>query len=480
MNRNFAVILIICSLFSLGIFGFMPNHSAGSSFTHVDSIAPPNFKAKDHKGKSVVSTSGVITFTTGLDNDYYQVDSNNKLVYFYVETKLAKLLNAPVKRTPLNISIVIDRSGSMQGIKMGYAKKAAKGIIDVLEPTDYVSIVMYDNSIDSVQEPVLAVNKDLIKNKIDKITPRGSTNLWGGTERGYEYVQKNYKPGFINRVLLISDGLANVGITDSIKIRQNVQKFKDESGITLSTFGVGLDYNETLMTDMAETGAGNYYFIDAPEKLVSILDKELNGMLNVIAKNAEINIKLPRGVSIQKSYPIRFRQNGDVVIFRLLDLFAEEIKGTLITFKLDDRINVPLRFNTTLSYTDVMDDKIKTVTNLNILAPIKIVDAYLTHFNKMVIEQTVLFTANENMELAMQRADRGDFDGASSIIRENSQFMKSNVYYTRNSIELQKMDSTNAIYFDKLAKARKMNTDSVKKMQKTSREDNYQLRNKKQ
>jgi Ca-activated chloride channel family protein len=464
----------------MAISAFMPNRSALPSFIGSDSVTPPNFKAKDHKGKSMVSTSGVITFTTGLDNDFYQVDSNNRTVFFYIETRLAKLLNAPKTRTPLNISIVIDRSGSMQGIKMGYAKKAAKGIIDHLEPTDFVSIVMYDNSIDSVQEPIQPINKELIKSKIDKITPRGSTNLWGGTERGYEYVQKNYKPGFINRVLLISDGLANVGITDSIKIRQNVLKFKDENGITLSTFGVGLDYNETLMTDMAETGAGNYYFIDAPEKMVTILDQELNGMLNVIAKNAEINIKLPHGVSIQKSYPIRFRQNGDVVTFRLLDLFAEETKGTLITFRLDDHITTPLKFNTTLSYTDVMDDKMKSVTNANILTPNKSVDAYLTHFNKMVIEQTVLFTANENMEMAMQRADRGDYDGASSIIRENGQFMKSNVYYTRNSIELQKMDSTNSIYFDKLSKARKMNIDSVKKMQKTSREDNYQLRNKKQ
>src|SRR4051794_15545154 len=81
-----------------------------------DTTGPVIFRAKDHKGKNEVSTSGVISFATGLDNDTYLVDSTNKIIYFYVETRLAKLLNLPVKRTPLNISIVIDRSGSMQGV----------------------------------------------------------------------------------------------------------------------------------------------------------------------------------------------------------------------------------------------------------------------------------------------------------------------------------------------------------------------------
>ena len=122
-----------------------------------------------------------------------------------MELKLEKLLNPPVIRTPLNISIVVDRSGSMQGIKMGYAKKAAKAIIDHLQPTDYVSIVMYDNAVDSVQVPTTVSDKDLIKSKIDRITPRGATNLWGGTDKGYDFVRRNYKSGYINRVLLISD-----------------------------------------------------------------------------------------------------------------------------------------------------------------------------------------------------------------------------------------------------------------------------------
>ena len=98
---------------------------------------------------------------------------------------------------------------------MGYAKKAAKGIIDQLKPDDIVSVVMYDTYVDTVQSPTNVIDKEKIKARIDRITPRASTNLWGGAEQGYQYVQKNYKPGHINDVLLISDGNENIALKNS-------------------------------------------------------------------------------------------------------------------------------------------------------------------------------------------------------------------------------------------------------------------------
>jgi Ca-activated chloride channel family protein len=458
-------------------FGFRP-YSGAVSFYHADTAAPVVFKAKDHKGKNTLSTSGVISFTTGLDNDNYLVDSFNKKIYFYVETKLAKLINLPLKRTPLNISIVIDRSGSMQGVKMGYAKKAAKGIVDQLQPSDFVSVVMYDNAIDSVQEPIAVTNKELIKAKIDKITPRGSTNLWGGTEKGYDYVRKNYKPGFINRVLLISDGLANIGITDSSVIHRKVQEFKDNEGISLSTFGVGLDYNETLMTDMAETGAGNYYFIDAPDHMMAMFEKELSGMLHVVAQNAEISIKLPKGVKIEKSYPMNYSLVGDVLVLKLRDLFEEETRSTLLQFSVQDRTTLPLKFISTLSYTDVLDGKQKTTANENSLTPTKSPETYLTHFNKDVIDQAILYTANEKLEQAMNQVDNRDFNGSRQSLETNRNFLKANNYYVKSNRGLQVMDSVNTRYSFLSSKATSLPPDSLKKIQKYSREANYQVRNK--
>ena len=453
-----------------------------NNFQHysADTIKPLAIKAKAHLGKSVVSSSGVIGFTTGLENDYYMVDSINRMGQFYIEAKLAKFLNDNIKRIPLNISIVIDRSGSMQGIKMGYAKKAAKNIIDQLKSEDIVSIVVYDNDVDTIQPPVHVIEKEKIHGKINLINPQSSTNLWGGTDQGYQFVERNYKPGFVNRVLLISDGLANVGLTDSTLIRIKVQRYKDDKGISLSTFGVGLDYNETLMTDMAETGAGNYYFIDAPDKMTGIFNNELNGLLNVAAQNAELKIKLPRGVTIRKGYPLRFQQNENEIIIKLRDLASEETKASLFTFEIDDKVNEVLKFVSILTYTDVTDGLQKSLTNENVLSPVKSIDPYLTHFNKQVIEQTILYTANERLEAAMELMSRGEYKEAKKYLGENDAYLKANSVYVNADGVLMKLDSVNSNYSVQYLEAGVISSDSAKKIQKASKAMNYSLRNKKQ
>ncbi|MGZ3939422.1 MAG: vWA domain-containing protein [Flavisolibacter sp.] len=482
MSKNYLPVLYLISLL-LVVFAFSFKPTTGHVPTATkDTTSPYVFKAKDHLGKNVVSKSGVISFTTGLENDYYQLDSVNRSGHFYVEARLSKFLNNKATRIPLNISIVIDRSGSMQGIKLGYAKRAAKNIIEQLNADDIVSVVIYDNDIDTIQGPVHVIDKEKIKSKIDMIVARASTNLWGGTEQGYSFVNRNFGPGFVNRVLLISDGNANVGITDSTLIRIKVQKYKDDKGISLSTFGVGLDYNETLMTDMAETGAGNYYFIDAPNKMTSIFNNELNGLLNVAAQDAELKITVPKGVTIVKSYPLKYQQDGNEIRVKLRDLSSEETKATLFTYKVDPKTKEVLKFTSVLSYTDVTDGRQKTVANENSLTPIKNLEAYLTHYNKKVIEQTILFTSNENLETAMNMMDNGEYNAARKYLNQNKEYLKMNAAYVKGNTDgvLLEMDSLNTRYLTQSQSFNSISADSLKTLKKTMRASSYQLRNKKQ
>jgi Ca-activated chloride channel homolog len=479
MDKKYLPVFLFVLMLA-AILSFTSNNKNRSFLKTLTDTTPLAVKAKNHLGKSTISNSGMITFTNGLENDYYQVDSSNKTIHLYVEAKLAKFLNDYAKRIPLNISIVIDRSGSMEGIKMGYAKRAAKGIIDQLKQDDIVSVVMYDTYVDTIQSPTNVIDKEKIKAKIDKIMPRASTNLWGGAEQGYQYVQKNYKPGYVNRVLLISDGNANTGLTDSTLIHLKVQKYKDDNGISISTFGVGLDYNETLMTDMAETGAGNYYFIDAPDKMASIFNNELTGLMNVAAQNAELKIKLPKGITIQKSYPLNFREEGDEIIIKLRDLSSDEIKASLFTFKIDDKINSKLKFIATLSFTDVITGQQKTLTNENVLNPTKKTDDYLTHFNKQVNQQTILYTANERLETAMNLMEKGDYKEAHKYLTDNNAYLKANAVYVNNDGSLMRLDSINNNYSSQYTKAESISRDSVKKIQKLNKAVNYRIRNKKQ
>jgi Ca-activated chloride channel family protein len=331
-----------------------------------------------------------------------------------------------------------------------------------------------------VMQPAIAViKKDIIKARIDEIRPGGATNLWGGSEIGYNQVLSKYKPGFINRVLLISDGLVNQGITSSRAIKMNVQRFKDDNGITLSTFGVGLDYNEVLMTEMAEVGAGNYYFIDDPDKMAVMFDKELNGLLKVAAQNAEITIKLSRGLKVDNAYPLKYEERGNELVIKFRDLFSEETKSSLLRFHIDDTVRSGIKFISTLSYNDVATGQRKTLTNENILSPVRNLNTYLTYFNKTVLEQMVLFTANENMERAMLEVDKGNYEKALQTIDENNKYLKANAGYVNNYMPLQQMDSINSSYSAELSRARTIGKDSVRMIQKASRSQSYKIRNKK-
>lgn len=445
-----------------------------------DTSALPSFvRAKDYLSKNVSSKSGLVSLSSGLDNDYYVLDSANRTGYLYVEVKTDRSANAFVKRVPLNLSIVIDRSGSMAGEKMAFAKKAASDIVDKLTPEDFVSVVIYDEYIDVIQKATPVSNKDSIKKIIAKIKPRNSTNLWGGSDSGYQQVKTNYRKNYVNRVLLISDGNITAGWKIPTRIIERVREYKDIDGITISTFGVGLDYNETLMTDMAENGAGNCYFIDKADKMAAMFDKELNGLMNLVAQNAELRISLPKGVSVEALYPFKFAQDKNEVVIKFRDLFSEESKGLVMRFRLENGVDKGLRFQSRLTYVDAADNGIKEALTENLLAPTNDAGVYLAHFNKAVAEQVVLFTANQNLENAMHEADRGNFEAAKRYAEANGYFFTSNAAYVNTSKELRKMDSVNRDYTIELRNAKNLSADSVKLMQKSKRALNYQIRSKK-
>lgn len=437
-------------------------------------------KISTFNGKTSTSSQGAITLGSGLFNDFYFLDSANHIGYYYIETKVGDFVNQSSKRLPLNIAVVIDRSGSMEGAKMRYAKEAAKTIIDKLDAEDFVSVVMYDHEVTLIQPSVHPTSKDSIKRKIDAIEERGSTNLWGGSERGFEQVKASFKGSYVNRVLLISDGLANSGLTNARVIQNKVRQYKDAEGITLSTFGVGLDYNEVLMTDMAESGAGNYYFINDLDKMASILENEINGLARIAAKDAVLRIQLPQGIKANKVYAFKAENKPGEITLRFRDLFSNEIKGVLVQFQLPSVLSQPLSFTSILSFKDATDGSQKILTNESMLTPTQLQEEYLTHFNRSVLEQTVLFQSNEALEKAMLETDNGLYEGARRSLQKNEQFLKNHNKLVQSSKELQKMEAANQAYYKQLLGVETLGQDSLKLMQKSNRAASYKIRVKKE
>ena len=189
------------------------------------------------------------------------------------------------------LTFVIDVSGSMdRENRLGLVKRALRLLVEELRPTDKVGIVVYGSTAWTVLEPMSAAYADEILAAIDSLHPSGSTYAEEGLRQGYEMAYRAFKEGAINRVILCSDGVANVGNTGAESILEQIADYA-ERGITLSTVGFGLgNYNDVLMEKLADQGDGNYAYVDTLDEAKRVFVENLTGTLQVIAKDAKIQV----------------------------------------------------------------------------------------------------------------------------------------------------------------------------------------------
>lgn len=191
------------------------------------------------------------------------------------------------ERQPLYLSIVIDRSGSMEGKPLHEAKRAAGFMIDSLKPTDRASVVAYDNSVRVVAESRHVKAKESFKSAIAQIEVGGMTNLHGGWLKGAEEAAKYLAPGCTSRVLLLSDGQANEGLTTIDEISHQCAQLAD-TGVTTSTYGLGDSFNEELMVAMSRSGRGNAYYSETAESLLERFHEEFSLLSSLCARSLRL------------------------------------------------------------------------------------------------------------------------------------------------------------------------------------------------
>ncbi len=253
-------------------------------------------------------------------------------IYLLLTFDVAKI-KADNNRSSLNLSLVIDRSGSMSNKgKLQYAKKASKMIVDKLNSSDILSIIEYDGAVNILWPSSPVFSKKMINKRIDTLFPRGSTNLTGGMVKGADEVKKNYNQQKINRVILLSDGMANQGITSQYEINKIVSKYKSK-GIAISTMGLGLSYNEDLMQSIAEYGGGKYYYIESPSQMNSIFAEEINTLFTTVAKDVKLEFKAQDFVKKMEVFEFKSTIQNNTTNIEMSDFFSEDNRMVLI--KLD-------------------------------------------------------------------------------------------------------------------------------------------------
>ena len=239
-------------------------------------------------------------------------------------------------RQPMNLAVVLDRSGSMadEG-KIEYAKKAVRSLIDQLQEGDYFSFVIYDDVVQVIRESRRVRDKRELRDLLDEVYPRGATNLGGGLVAGLEQVEQHRDREFVNRVILLSDGLANRGITDPHDLRRIAQRYRAKS-ISVTTMGVGLDYNENLMLGLSRSGGGNYYFIESPNSLASIFRKELRSVSSIAAQNATIELTLADGVHVRDVIGCERGPEGKRITVPVGDLYSGEQRQLTVELEIPE------------------------------------------------------------------------------------------------------------------------------------------------
>ena len=229
------------------------------------------------------------------------------------------------ERMPLDISIVIDRSGSMSGEKLALAKEAAVKAIDMLTAADRVALVAYDTEVQTLAHAAALepAHRDALLRALDRMQAGSSTNLSGGWLTGCEAVARVMRQASVARCLLLSDGLANAGITDPTALEGHAEALRSR-GVITSTFGIGDDFDERLMEGIARAGGGNFYFIKEARAIPTFLGSELGEALEVVARRAELVVEADAGVEVLSLDGRRLRRDGDTAHIALDDVVARQ------------------------------------------------------------------------------------------------------------------------------------------------------------
>jgi Ca-activated chloride channel family protein len=337
-------------------------------------------------------------------------------------------------RTPVNVAFVIDRSGSMAGQRIAQAREAAIMAVNRLDANDIASVVIFDDKIDVLVPAQKVTDRKFFTDLIRQVGARGSTAIYAGVTEGANEVRKNLDARRLNRVVLLSDGLANVGPrnpSDFAQLGRDLLK----GGISVSTIGLGKDYNEDLMLQLARAGDGNHAFAAAPDDLIKIFNKEFDDVLASCAQTVSIDVDLRPGARVVRA----MSREGEIAPahakFRLNQVYQETEHYVLLEVEIDGSAAAPERNfgRVRVGYT-VPDTGAKQTLD----APIRgrfsaSAEEVKAKTDQTVMESVVEQTTRERAQKAVKLRDQGKFEEATKLFKENVAEIKAYLASSGNS-----------------------------------------------
>lgn len=324
------------------------------------------------------------------------------------------------ERAPLNLSLVIDHSGSMQGDKLTYVKKAAQHVIDLLSEKDSVAVVEYDDTINLLLPSTLMTkeNQATTKQIIASIRSGGSTNLGGGWLKGCEEVAHVSNERTFNRTLLLTDGLANVGMTSLEELAGHaIQLFR--RGVSTSTFGVGNGYDEHLLEAMSNGGGGNFHFLETLNAIPLVFEREFLELISVSLKGAELTIELPDGINAEVAAGYQMEREDHYIKIFLGSLYSGRKLATYLRLTFEKNVTkqkLTLPLTLTAKLEDGSSFELKSSLTFDLVCQ---EEEKATEEDKALMARYAEVDMADKANEALKHERRGDRAGASRIMMDS-------------------------------------------------------------
>ena len=328
------------------------------------------------------------------------------------------------RRTPVNLAIVLDKSGSMQGEKLKHAKEAAMMAVERLSPDDILSVVAYDSTVSVLVPATKATDKRSILAAIQRLEAGTNTALFAGVARGAAEVRKFLDRQRVNRIILLSDGLANEGPSTPQELGDLGASLARE-GMTVTTFGLGLGYNEDLMAELARRSDGNHAFVEKPQELARIFTLEFGDVLNVVAQEVTVEIEC------QHFRPIRLLgREGEIrgrkVTLQMNQLYGNQEKYALLEVENPEQETATPGFAVKVRYLDLRTGRSEEISG-QVTGLLRRDSAAVAQAeDREVMVAAVNLLANERYKVATRLRDEGKIEEARKNLESNKGFLLSN------------------------------------------------------
>ncbi len=334
-------------------------------------------------------------------------------------------LPANQRRAPINLALVLDRSSSMSGDKLEKAKEAAMMVLDRLQPGDILSVISYDSTVEVlVPATKIQQQRDAIREQIAGLTPRGSTALFAGVSYGIEEVSKFLDAKRVNRIVLLSDGQANIGPSSPNELGR-LGEVAARQGISITTIGLGLGYNEDLMSQLALRSDGNHAFAENADDLATIFQHELGDVMSVVAQDVNIEIDFDNGIVPVRALGREATIHGHTARLSLSQLYAEQQKYVLFEVKVPPGAAGKRRdvASVAVSYNNMITKKKAASHDSVAVSFTKQAKQVAKHQNKDVMVAAVEAIGVAENQRAVALRDQGKVKEAKKVLEKNAKYL---------------------------------------------------------